>query len=74
MVKITFEISSCRECPFLKTRDYSTDGFDRVEDWHCKKADKTIAGCVDWHEKPAIPKWCPLRAENTPKRKTKKSS
>jgi hypothetical protein len=66
MVKILLEIENCRSCQFFKVkRDYSTDGWDRVEDWHCTKEDKPIANCVDWHEKPAVPKWCPIRVEET---------
>lgn len=61
-VKIT--IGSCQECPHFKiTGTSSTDGFDRGDDWHCTKADRQIAGFVEWHEHPAIPGWCPFRPQ-----------
>jgi len=70
MVKILLEIETCQSCPFFKVkREYSTDGWDRVEDWQCTKEDKSIANCVDWHEKPAVPKWCPIRVEEKTSKK-----
>ncbi len=67
-MKIIIEINSCKECPHFKiTGTSSTDGFDRGEDWHCVKADKSIATFVEWHEKPAIPKWCPCKIKSKAK-------
>lgn len=64
-MKITVDIDSCKQCPFFKiTWEGSTDGFDRGEDWHCTKADKPIASFVEWHERPAIPKWCPAKSKS----------
>ena len=61
-MKIIIDIFSCKECPHFKiTNEYSTDGWDRGEDWFCTKANKQIAGFVEWHEKPSIPEWCPCK-------------
>ena len=66
MRKANLEMTNCNQCPFLGRYDYSTDGWDRVEDWTCKKENKKIASCVDWHQtsKVEIPEWCPLTKEN----------
>lgn len=64
MKYIMTEIKSCKECPHFKTANfYSTDGWDMMEDWVCKKADKVIMGAVEWHEekKIKIPEWCPIQ-------------
>ncbi len=65
VMKIAIEIKSCQECPFFKKiNPYSTDGFDRMEDWVCTKNDsKIIQGAVEWHEesKIEIPEWCPSK-------------
>jgi hypothetical protein len=61
-MKIVIDISSCRECPFFKTgNQWSTDGFDNMEDWICTKINRKIQGSVEWHEEKGIrvPKWCP---------------
>lgn len=61
------ELNSCKECPyFVRGNPYSSDGFDRMEDWFCKNPElinKKISGAVEWHEenKIPIPDWCPLR-------------
>lgn len=68
---IVNEIKSCRECPHkTETNHWSSDGWDRMEDWECKllpgdgekNKNKKIAGGVEWHEesKIPIPDWCPL--------------
>jgi hypothetical protein len=61
---IKLEIKNCRECPNFKTGNrWSSDGFDRMEDWLCTKCDgKKIQGAVEWHEesKIEIPEWCPI--------------
>jgi hypothetical protein len=60
--KIVVEINSCKQCPYFKIgTPYSTDGWDRMEDWICTKANKTIQGGVEWYEESriSIPKWCP---------------
>lgn len=64
MAKIVIEIKSCKECPHFKTANqWSSDGWDRMEDWMCTKADKKIQGGVEWHEesKIKIPDWCPAQ-------------
>lgn len=61
-MEIKIDIDSCKKCPHFKiTGTSSTDGWDRGEDWHCSKADKPIAGFVEWHEEKEIkiPGWCP---------------
>ncbi len=63
MTKIHFEIVSCNQCPKKDERNqWSSDGFDRMVDWHCTEANRKIAGAVEWHEekKIKIPDWCPL--------------
>ncbi len=64
---IKLEIITCKECPFHKRGNaYSTDGWDRMEDWLCsKKNDTLIQEGVEWHEedKIPVPKWCPIRVE-----------
>ncbi len=65
-MKISFDIKNCQECPFLdSSRSYSTDGWDRVTDWTCKRVNKSISKCIDWHEesKIPIPEWCPIKSE-----------
>lgn len=63
-VKIQVEISSCQECQFHKIDNrWSSDGWDRMEDWIYTKAGRKIAGCVEWHDKIEIPSWCPIRVE-----------
>jgi hypothetical protein len=67
MTKISLEITSCKDCPFFKTANqWSSDGWDRMEDWICKKdGDKKIQGSVEWHEesKIKIPDWCPIKID-----------
>lgn len=47
-MKIAVEIKSCKECPFFKTANHwSSDGWDRMEDWICSKSDKKIQGAVE---------------------------
>ena len=57
-------ITNCEQCQHLEIGpSYSLDGFDRGNDWKCKRADREIAGFVEWREsdKPkTIPEWCPL--------------
>jgi hypothetical protein len=56
-------VYNCGRCPNkIATNFYSTDGWDRMEDWECTAADnKKIRGAVEWHEesKIPIPEWCP---------------
>lgn len=62
MPKITIEIKSCKDCPnFIIKDQYSSDGWDRMEDWFCNLANKKIQGAVEWHEEKhiKIPEWCP---------------
>ncbi len=70
MGKAYLEITHCSQCPNKDTGNYySTDGFDRMEDWLCKvtmdpetAAPRKIAASVEWHEEKdiKIPDWCPL--------------
>jgi hypothetical protein len=64
MVNVVIELKSCKECPYFKTANqWSSDGWDRMEDWICTKMnDKKIQGAVEWHEesKIKIPDWCPI--------------
>lgn len=60
---VVLTLNSCKDCPFFKISDqYSSDSWDRMEDWHCTKSDRKIAGAVEWHEekKIKIPDWCPI--------------
>lgn len=61
MAIIKIEIKNCTGCPFFeRTNPWSSDGWDRMEDWMCKKSNKKIASSVEWHEesKISIPDWC----------------
>lgn len=61
-MKIQLEITSCKQCPFWKEGPReSTDGWDSGNDWNCTKANKLIAGFVEWYDKIEIPKWCPVK-------------
>lgn len=46
---IKTEVTSCGRCPNLMTNNfYSTDGWDRMEDWNCSACDnKKIRGAVE---------------------------
>lgn len=70
---VLLEITSCSKCPnFKRGNSYSTDGFDRGEDWFCTKMDdKMIAGFVEWRDDPKIPDWCPIQVQDKPKKKKK---
>jgi hypothetical protein len=63
--KIVLDLESCQQCPAFKTGNYwSSDGWDRMEDWLCKDmGDKKIQGSVEWFEERhiKIPEWCPKR-------------
>jgi hypothetical protein len=71
------EIKSCRDCPNKESTNFwSSDGWDRMEDWECKllpgdgekNKNKKISGAVEWHEenKIPIPDWCPLDDKKDP--------
>lgn len=63
-MKIEIEINSCKECPFFKTSNrWSSDGWDKMEDWICNKSNKTIQDSVEWFEesKINIPDWCEIK-------------
>lgn len=75
MARLVFDIDSCINCPsMVSTNQWSSDGWDRMEDWECKdmpsddpeknKQGKKIEGCVEWTDHPKIPDWCPRRPEN----------
>ena len=64
------EISLCKNCPNKKvTGCYSSDGWDRMEDWECSLAKRIISTGVEWHEENKIfpPDWCPLRKKKESK-------
>jgi hypothetical protein len=65
-IPVVLEIKNCSECPHHKTcNQWSSDGWDRMEDWICTKMDgKKVAGGVEWHDVIPIPDWCPIRLEN----------
>ena len=57
-------MKECQRCKYKITNNfYSTDGWDRMEDWCCSKLNnKVIQGAVEWHEEKKIntPIWCPI--------------
>ena len=64
MAQILIEIPNCKSCPHFKTANpFSSDGWDRMEDWICGKTEKKIQGAVEWHEesKIQVPAWCPIK-------------
>jgi NMD protein affecting ribosome stability and mRNA decay len=66
MAKIAIEINSCKNCPFFDERNpWSSDSWDRMIDWYCKKSEKVIEGSVEWHEekKIQIPDWCEIKIQ-----------
>lgn len=80
MPRIAFDIESCKQCPSIRlTNQWSSDGWDRMEDWECKdtpsedpeknKIGRKIAGCMEWNDKdPGIPEWCPRLLTNNIKK------
>lgn len=59
---------SCKQCPHFTTANpWSSDGWDRMEDWVCTKYDitRTIKKSVEWHEesKIQVPSWCPIKVK-----------
>lgn len=70
MTKIVIEIERCNKCPHFYTANfYSSDGWDRMEDWMCKAAGKKIQGAVEWFEEShiGIPEWCPMNIDSVVK-------
>ncbi len=70
-VLIAIEIRSCKDCRHFSTgNEFSTDGFDRMEDWFCNhdEKQKKIQGAVEWHEerKIEVPDWCPIKIPISP--------
>lgn len=64
MAQIVLEIVNCRQCPHFKTANqWSSDGWDKMEDWVCDKNNKIIQESVEWHEESKIdvPDWCPIK-------------
>lgn len=65
MTQIILDINNCTECPHHKrSRVYTEDSFEHIEEWFCKKADRKISGYVEWRDNVAIPNWCPLEVKN----------
>lgn len=69
MPEIILTLESCRQCPyFITNNQWSSDGWDRMEDWVCTKTspNTVIQGAVEWHEekKIKIPDWCPCLFKN----------
>lgn len=63
-MKIGIDIKDCSECPFWESeRVYTADSFEMPYKWTCKKANRQIAGFVEWHDEIAIPEWCPAKIE-----------
>jgi hypothetical protein len=62
MPTIIIQIKDCSQCPnHKKANHWSTDGWDRMEDWLCIASnDRKVAGAVEWHDKVPVPDWCPL--------------
>lgn len=65
-MEIKIDIKSCRECPYFKTgNQWSSDGWDRMEDWICTKSEpeRIISKSVEWHKenKIGVPEWCPCK-------------
>lgn len=65
MVKITIEIKSCIECPFVKTEKvYTGDNWEDVQKWTClKKHGKIIYSYHEWNDKTEVPNWCPIKTD-----------
>lgn len=64
MPKVSIDIRNCKDCPFFDERNpWSSDGWDRMVDWYCKKSNVVIQGCVEWYEesKIQIPEWCEIK-------------
>lgn len=70
----TLKMDTCTQCPFFsRDRDYTSDSFEYVERWYCKKKEKDIRRYVDWNDKQKyIPEWCPL-TKKTKKKKDGKA-
>ena len=66
MKTITIQIQNCKGCPHFKTENqWSSDGWDRMEDWVCSKNGRMIATCVEWfgEKRIEVPDWCPIKVE-----------
>ena len=66
-MKIVIDIKNCRGCPHFETKNpCSSDGWDRMEDWFCKKEQKTISKAVEWTDEKylEIPEWCPCQIQD----------
>jgi hypothetical protein len=67
MKLVVLQMEICQDCPNMETANpWSSDGWDLMVDWVCKKANRTIQKSVEWHEvkKIEIPDWCPMSLEN----------
>lgn len=64
-MEIKIDIKDCSQCThFESERVYTADSFEMPFKWMCKKADnRVISSFVEWHDKIAIPDWCPCRIE-----------
>ena len=64
MPKIVLEIKDCSQCPFhVISGTYSTDGWDKMDEWFCSKENEIIRYGVEWGDKVPIPDWCPILLE-----------
>ena len=57
-------ITGCDKCPNRSSsRYYTEDSFEYVFDWRCEATDRKRITLHEWNDPvPAIPEWCPLRA------------
>lgn len=65
MTEIRLKINTCIECPFCKrSKVYTGDSFEDVEQWVCQKKGKKIVGYLETFDKlPKIPEWCPIKVK-----------
>lgn len=60
---VSIEITSCEECPNMKSeRHYTSDSFEQVYEWKCAVNHMLHITYHEWNDGAVpIPKWCPLR-------------
>lgn len=67
-MEIKISVKTCKQCPhFTTANQWSSDGWDRMEDWVCTKSQphRVISRSVEWHEesKIEIPEWCEIKVD-----------